>query len=617
LQLGRYQILKKLATGDVADVLLARATGLEGFARHVVIKCIRSDLAGEQRLVQAFLEEARIAASLHHQNIVQVHDIGEQDGAYFFAMEYVHGEDVRQLLAKVRERNEQVPLQTVVAIITATAAGLHHAHEQRNPAGEHLGLVHRDVCPANILLGYDGSVKLVDFGMAKAALRSQKTASGSLKGKASYMSPEQCMGKPVDRRTDTFALGIVLYELLTARRLFKGVNEFLTMAAIVEGAVPPPSSYRSDLPAALDEIAARALAREPQVRYQTAEDLRAALERFAIDAQLRTSNKALSDYFTTLFGQRLEPWHADSEVRALTADFDHSADNGLVAAPKANDEMIARYAPRSTSPIMLAQSLADSELESESDVDGEWTDDDEHVRTSARKPSQEDMAVLRPPAPPVLPPRADVEPTRSERRTPLPIPVQRPLLPKDDDPFGQTIVTPPSFENEESTAAYVEKAEEAAAVLASATGGGDEEDDEGASTLTGADDPNPRASTIAGVGVANAPPPRAASPASRARSPSPAEAMIRPQGEHVYVGPPAPRTPVWHAFIGTYRRSILVGAGAGVLAVVITALAVRSCRSHHATPSETPMVQPDEGTNNAPAANNHPPNKPDDSGSAR
>src|SRR5262245_23002660 len=195
--------------------------------------------------------------------MVQVHDIGEQDGSYFVAMEYVHGEDVRQLLAKVRERNEEVPLDHVVAMITATAAGLHHAHEKLSPTGVPLGLVHRDVCPANILLGYDGSVKLVDFGMAKAALRSTKTASGSLKGKASYMSPEQCVGKPVDRRTDTFALGIVLFELATARRLFKGANEFVTMTAIVEGTLPRPSTIRADLPPALDEIVLRALAREP------------------------------------------------------------------------------------------------------------------------------------------------------------------------------------------------------------------------------------------------------------------------------------------------------------------------------------------------------------------
>src|SRR4051812_7006002 len=149
----------------------------------------------EERFTSAFLDEARISASLNHQNIVQVHDIGEQDGAYYFAMEYVHGEDVRTILSKIRERSEAVPLEIAVAIITAAAAGLHHAHEKVNAQGEKLGIVHRDVAPSNILVGYDGSVKLVDFGLAKAAQRSTTTASGTLKGKASYMSPEQCRGE--------------------------------------------------------------------------------------------------------------------------------------------------------------------------------------------------------------------------------------------------------------------------------------------------------------------------------------------------------------------------------------------------------------------------------------
>ena len=551
MQLGRYQILKQLATGDVADVLLARATGLEGFARHVVIKCIRPELATEQRLVESFLEEARIAAALHHQNVVQVHDIGEQDGRYFFAMEYVHGEEVRQLIAKMRERGEQVPLGHLIAIITATAAGLHHAHEQRNQAGEPLGLVHRDVCPANILLGYDGSVKLVDFGMAKAALRSQKTASGSLKGKASYMSPEQCMGKVVDRRTDTFALGIVLYELATSQRLFKAANEFLTMSAIVEGSVPPPSTYRPDLPPALDEIVLRSLAREPEARYQTAEDLRAALERFAIEHELRASNKALADYLTQLFGNRLEPWHADSEVRAAADNFDNTSGKGLVAAPEADGNLIAKHAPRATAPIMLAQSLA----EARGDRSDDWDDDNDHVRTASHRPSQQMAAQLR---------SSDQEQTRNERRPSAGIAAQaRPSAPDDDDLYGKTIVAPPVFVDEESTIGQAEREAAAAAVL-----GQDARlltstavDDDAAPTLDGTTRPGDEAS----ISV-----------------PPLGDPRPRPRSEHIYVGPPAPRPPIVNTFLGTYRRSIVVGAAAGIVAVVIAVLAARSC---HADPA--------------------------------
>jgi eukaryotic-like serine/threonine-protein kinase len=555
LQLGRYQILKQLSTGDVADVLLARATGLEGFARHVVIKCIRPELAGEQRLVESFIEEARIAASLHHQNIVQVHDIGEQGGAYFFAMEYVHGEDVRQLLARISERGDQVPLDHVVAIITATAAGLQHAHEQRNPAGEHLGLVHRDVCPANILLGYDGSVKLVDFGMAKAALRSVKTASGSLKGKASYMSPEQCMGKTVDRRTDTFALGIVLYELATARRLYKAANEFLTMAAIVEGSVPPPSTYRSDLPATFDSIALRALAREPELRYQTAEDLRAALEQFAVEQQLRTSNKALADYFNKLFGQRIEPWLADSEVRAVVADFDSQ---GLVDAAGLDDSLIAKYAPRSTAPIMLAQSIAARpQRGSEPSLEQEWSDDEDHIQTIARKPTAEDMALLRPSAP----------------ESPQP-PAKQP-----EEDFGATVISPPPIFDDGSSDEPLEQ-----------------------TTSVGAEDEvdaRPRAATLSGPGIA--PPPQAprrdlTPPPRRDPTPPPRRDPLPPShhdalppppptepprapSEHMYVGPPAPAPPGLDALIRQYRKPIAIGAAAGLIILILAIVGVRSCGS--------------------------------------
>jgi serine/threonine-protein kinase len=379
LQLGRYQILKQLATGSVADVLLARASGLEGFARHVVIKRIRPDMATEDRFVKAFLDEARIAGSLHHQHLVTVHDIGEQDGAYYFAMEYVHGEDARRLIGKVRERGENIPLEHALSIVMATAAGLHYAHEQSTPAGERLGLVHRDVSPQNILIGYDGSVKIVDFGMAKAVARSTTTMTSILKGKASYMSPEQCTGKPIDRRTDVFGLGIVLYELVTAQRLFKGPNEFMTMAAIVEGVIPKPSSLRSEVPAGLDEIILRALQRSPESRYQTAESLRESLESFALSQELRTSGKALADYLTGLFGQRPEPW----EARAATdppppeVDYEHTHAKGLVPTPGVTrDEMMARLALRAEAPMMQADA-----------ADGEWDDDDEQVKTAGDLPS--------------------------------------------------------------------------------------------------------------------------------------------------------------------------------------------------------------------------------------
>src|SRR5262245_4071589 len=270
----------------MAEVLLARATGIEGFTRHVVIKRIRPGQAKDAQFVQMFLNEARLAAQLHHANIVQVHDIGQEGNEYFFAMEYVHGEDLRRLLTHLARHKLKTPLEHVVTIIGATAVALHHAHEQLGPDRKPLGIVHRDVTPANILVGYDGNVKVVDFGIAKAVAQStEDTQAGTLKGKASYMSPEQCTGGAVDRRSDVFALGIVLYELITTRRLFKAENDFLTMSAIVSGKIPPPRGHRPDLPKDLDAIIMKALAVNPDERYQTADQMRAALEAFADKAK--------------------------------------------------------------------------------------------------------------------------------------------------------------------------------------------------------------------------------------------------------------------------------------------------------------------------------------------
>jgi len=396
-QLGRYEILQRLARGSVADVLLARASGLEGFARHVVIKQIRPEHASDTRFVTAFLDEARIGASLHHQNIVQVFDIDQVGGSPFFAMEYVHGEDVRRLLAKVCAKGQLVPLDIVVAIGAAAAAGLHHAHEHLGPDRKPLHLVHRDVSPSNILIGYDGSVKLVDFGLAKPALRGSKTRTGAL-CKAPYMSPELAMGKHIDRRSDLFVLGTVMYELATARRLFKGDNDFLTMAMIVEGQVPPPSTLRPDLPKDFDEIIMRALAKDPAARYQSAHDLRSALESFAIEHELRTSARAVADYLASVFGHRPEPWQ-DKEAPAQNddaddadVDFDAQA-HGLVATPTKGVQVIEAAVVDAASPIALAREVARGATP---DPDNSTFDEgDEQPTEFDITPDQEATATLR------------------------------------------------------------------------------------------------------------------------------------------------------------------------------------------------------------------------------
>jgi serine/threonine protein kinase len=347
--LGRYQVVKRLAAGGMADVLLARTDGIEGFQRHVVIKRIHAELLEEPRYVTMFLDEARLAASLHHHNIVQVNDIGEENGEYFFAMEYVHGEDARTLLVEASKRGEQIPLEHVVTIIMAAASGLHHAHEQRGMDGTPLHIVHRDVSPANILVGYDGAVKVADFGIALAAHRAEQTQSGVLKGKVAYMSPEQCNCDPVDCRSDVFSLGIVLYELTTVRPCFAGDNDFMTMSAIVGGKVDKPGKYRKDLPPELEAIVLKALARKASDRYQSADELRRALEEFAANAMLRTSTTALADYMKAQFGTKALPWQEDDGEPEIELTTEVAPARRLTPAPRVTPAR-GSVSPRASSP---------------------------------------------------------------------------------------------------------------------------------------------------------------------------------------------------------------------------------------------------------------------------
>jgi serine/threonine protein kinase len=349
-QLGRYQVVKRLAAGGMADVLLARSDGIAGFERHVVIKRIHAELLEEQRYVKMFLDEARLAASLHHHNIVQVNDIGEENGEYFFAMEYVHGEDARTLLVEASQRGEQIPLEHVVTIIMAAASGLHHAHEQRGMDGAPLHIVHRDVSPANILVGYDGAVKVADFGIALAAHRAEQTQSGVLKGKVAYMSPEQCNCEPVDRRSDVFSLGIVLYELCTVRPCFAGDNDFMTMSAIVGGKVIKPTKWRPDLPPQLEAIVLKALARKASERYQDADELRRALEDFAASTQLRTSTSALADYMKSQFGSKALPWQEEDDEPEMELTTEVAPDRNVVRMPSRNTPARTGTPPRGSGP---------------------------------------------------------------------------------------------------------------------------------------------------------------------------------------------------------------------------------------------------------------------------
>ncbi|MDX2092727.1 MAG: serine/threonine-protein kinase, partial [Kofleriaceae bacterium] len=307
-RLGKYEIVLPLAAGGMARIYIARTTGIGMFERHVVLKLITPERANDAVAVQMFLEEARLAASLNHQNVALVFEVGEDGGIHYLAMEYVHGQDMRALLAKAGSQGTRVPLELALTIVAGAAAGLNHAHERRAPDGTPLGIVHRDVSPSNIMIGYDGSVKLLDFGIAKAAARTVETQSGIIKGKFAYMAPEQCRGRDVDRRSDVFSLGIILYEISTQHRCFRADSDFDTMHRIVTGDVVRPTRIIQGYPQALEAIVMKALAIDPSMRYQSAGALLEAIESFAVSSRMSLSTMSLGRFMRDMFGDTPEPW---------------------------------------------------------------------------------------------------------------------------------------------------------------------------------------------------------------------------------------------------------------------------------------------------------------------
>jgi serine/threonine protein kinase len=308
-RIGKYEIVHRIACGGMAEIYLARVSGIYGFEKYVVLKRILPQYAANDEFVHMFLKEARVAASLDHTNIAHVYDIGEVGRDTFFTMEYLHGEDLRYIIRDLERRGLRLPLEHALEIVIGAAAGLHFAHDKRGPDGRSLGIVHRDVSPANIVVTYDGGVKVVDFGIAKLAADPELSQRYALKGKLAYMSPEQLHNAPVDRRSDLFALGIVLYEITTQVRLFKGATEVQTMKAVMEGVVPLPSTHVPGYPAALERIVLRALARSPEDRYQSARELQLELEAFVHDERIRLSPAALAEWMEKTFGPKQEIWH--------------------------------------------------------------------------------------------------------------------------------------------------------------------------------------------------------------------------------------------------------------------------------------------------------------------
>jgi Protein kinase domain/PEGA domain len=303
---GRYEVVGRLAMGGMAEILLGRLLGPSGFERPAVIKRILPHLVEQPSFVDMFVDEARLAARIQHKNVVHVHELGQEQGNLFLVMEYLEGENAAGLVRRSLIAKRDVDFALAALILAEACSGLHAAHELTDASGQPLGLVHRDVSPQNIFVTYAGAVKVLDFGIAKAADSTSHTEVGQLKGKFEYMSPEQCRGKAIDRRSDVFALGIVLYELLTRRRLFKRDSKLAVLEAVCRDPIHPPSRVSPGCPPALDQIAMRALQREPADRYQSAAEMRRDL--LAVVRELLgfgDPEEALSQLMGELFQDRI------------------------------------------------------------------------------------------------------------------------------------------------------------------------------------------------------------------------------------------------------------------------------------------------------------------------
>ncbi|MHB8873667.1 MAG: serine/threonine protein kinase [Myxococcaceae bacterium] len=303
VQFGKYRLLKPLAQGGMAEIFLAKQQGPAGFEKTVVIKRVLPHLSSNGEFVQMFLDEARLAARLSHPCIVQIFDFGEAGGAYYLCMEHLSGEDLGWVVRRAREKGQPVPAQVAAVVVAAAASALHYAHTLCDDDGRPLHIVHRDISPSNLFLTYQGQVKVLDFGIAKAEGKLVRTHAGIIKGKVSYMSPEQAKGMPLDARSDVFALGAVLHELLTGKRLFRRDSELETLRAAMSEPIPTVRSIRPEVPEELDLAVMKALERDLSRRFQSAAELSGALDDYLAARTYVPVPTLLQDYLKDLVGE--------------------------------------------------------------------------------------------------------------------------------------------------------------------------------------------------------------------------------------------------------------------------------------------------------------------------
>ena len=401
MKFGKYVLEKQLAIGGMAEVFLAKQHGPAGFSKVLAIKRILPDFADDSTFVEMFLDEARTAAQLTHPNIVQIYELGESDDSYYIAMEYIRGASVAKVIRRLREHDLEFPLHYAAKIVADVCAGLDYAHNFTDHDGHPLNLVHRDISPDNVLVSLTGSVKMIDFGIAKAVTNTGETQAGAVKGKFSYMSPEQIKGLPLDGRSDLFSLGIVLYELTTLQKPFGDDADLMTVSAIVHDPPAPPGELLPHYPPELERILTRALSKERAERYQTAAEMQRALEQFIHGRGAFINNRDIGSYVSHLLRGTEEDVEALREVGSGVADKltgaslgagetegDESGETTRVAQPTpivSEDEIRAAIA--SVDPERVESGVASSTVSVPDAVDEkEEEDEDEREDDSALIP---------------------------------------------------------------------------------------------------------------------------------------------------------------------------------------------------------------------------------------
>jgi serine/threonine-protein kinase len=354
--IGRYAMYGVIAAGGMATVHLGRLLGPVGFSRTVAIKKLHEHLAHDPDFVLAFVDEARLAARIRHPNVVPTIDVIAEQGHLLLVMEYVAGESLLRLLRAVRARGARTPPRIAAAIVSSACHGLHAAHEATTDRGQELGIVHRDVSPHNIMVGSDGVARVLDFGVAKAMGRFQSTAAGTVKGKVAYMAPEQIRGGTVDRRTDVYAAGVVLWEALTGRRLFKGESDVVVFGLALEGCSTPPSTYVPGLPPGFDDVTMQALRLDPAQRFGTARDMALELEACAGIATPSEVAAWVSSLAADLLGQRaraVAEVESASDIFATATGF--APASGVPPAAPATPPLVVDEEPTSVSDVSDVQ----------------------------------------------------------------------------------------------------------------------------------------------------------------------------------------------------------------------------------------------------------------------